>query len=311
MSPNDRFDKANRNFKKVYNNKEFKHREKFKYLDYWMLSKSNYLLNNDRVYTNNKKVFNRGALINVDFGVNVGTELSGNHFAIVLNKKDSRKNDKLTVIPLSSHEHPHCVTLTDTIRDTSFTKINELYAEIFAILHAKYIIHANRLKYLYKNTSRLEKVKFKEDIERIIGHKLDLSSIDQEDIVIPPDPINDISEGMISIIPLIKKSQELYNKYEDPNDFLEHCSKINGKKLPDLILNPTEFQSSIELISKVFTAYTRYNKKTYAKIEDITTISKMRTQRINKFDPIGDIRVSNEVLNKIENEIKLCFFKNK
>lgn len=311
MSPNDRFDKANRNFKKAYNNKEFKHREKFKYLDCWVLSKSNYLLNNDRVYTNNKKVFNRGALINVDFGVNVGTELSGNHFAIVLNKKDSRKNDKLTVIPLSSHEHPHCVTLTDTIRDTSFTKINELYVEILAIFHAKYIIRVNRLKDLYKNISRLQNVK--EDLERTIGHKLNLPSIDQEDMVIPPEPINysDISEGMISIIPLIKKSQELYNKYEDPNDFLEHCSKINGKKLSDLILDPTELQSSIELISKVLTAYTRYNKKTYAKIEDITTISKMRTRRINKFDPIGDIRVSNEVLNKIENEIKLCFFKNK
>lgn len=310
MSPNGRFDKANRNFKKVYNNKELKQREKFKYLDYWVLSKSNYLLNNDRVYTNNKKVFNRGALINVDFGVNVGTELSGNHFAIVLNKKDSRKNDKLTVIPLSSHEHPHCVMLTDTIRDTSLTKINELYVEILAILHAEYIILVSRLKDLYKNTSRLQKVKIKEDLERIIGHKLDLSSIDQEDMVIPPEHINysDISESIIS---LIKKSQELYNKYEGPNDFLEHCSKINGKKLPDLILDPTEFQSSIELISKVFTAYTRYNKKTYAKIEDITTISKMRTRRINKFDPIGDIRVSNEVLNKIENEIKLCFFKNK
>lgn len=310
MSPNGRFDKANRNFKKVYNNKELKQREKFKYLDYWVLSKSNYLLNNDRVYTNNKKVFNRGALINVDFGVNVGTELSGNHFAIVLNKKDNRKNDKLTVIPLSSHEHPHCVMLTDTIRDTSLTKINELYVEILAIIHAEYIILVNRLKDLYKNTSRLQKVKVKEDLERIIGHKLDLSSIDQEDMVIPPEHINysDISESIIS---LIKKSQELYNKYEGPNDFLEHCSKINGKKLPDLILDPTEFQSSIELISKVFTAYTRYNKKTYAKIEDITTISKMRTRRINKFDPIGDIRVSNEVLNKIENEIKLCFFKNK
>lgn len=310
MSPNGRFDKANRNFKKVYNNKELKQREKFKYLDYWVLSKSNYLLNNDRVYTNNKKVFNRGALINVDFGVNVGTELSGNHFAIVLNKKDNRKNDKLTVIPLSSHEHPHCVMLTDTIRDTSLTKINELYVEILAILHAEYIILVSRLKDLYKNSSRLQKVKIKEDLERIIGHKLDLSSIDQEDMVIPPEHINysDISESIIS---LIKKSQELYNKYEGPNDFLEHCSKINGKKLPDLILDPTESQSSIELISKVFTAYTRYNKKTYAKIEDITTISKMRTRRINKFDPIGDIRVSNEVLNKIENEIKLCFFKNK
>lgn len=200
--------------------------------------------------------------------------------------------------------------LTDTIRDTSLTKMNELYVEILAIIHAEYIILVNRLKDLYKNTSRLQKVKVKEDLERIIGHKLDLSSIDQEDMVIPPEHINysDISESIIS---LIKKSQELYNKYEGPNDFLEHCSKINGKKLPDLILDPTEFQSSIELISKVFTAYTRYNKKTYAKIEDITTISKMRTRRINKFDPIGDIRVSNEVLNKIENEIKLCFFKNK
>lgn len=68
--------------------------------------------------------------------------------------------------------------LTDTIRDTSLTKINELYVEILAILHAEYIILVSRLKNLYKNTSRLQKVK--EDLERIIGHKLDLLSIDQE-----------------------------------------------------------------------------------------------------------------------------------
>ncbi len=38
----------------------------------------------------------------VDFGINVGTELSNTHFAIVLNADDTLSNDNITVIPISS-----------------------------------------------------------------------------------------------------------------------------------------------------------------------------------------------------------------
>lgn len=47
-------------------------------------------------------VFKRGTILFIDFGVNVYSEFSGPHFAIVLNKKDHPFNPNLTVVPLSS-----------------------------------------------------------------------------------------------------------------------------------------------------------------------------------------------------------------
>ena len=44
----------------------------------------------------------RGEIIKVDFGINIGSELSNIHFAIVLNSDDNNSVDNITVLPLSS-----------------------------------------------------------------------------------------------------------------------------------------------------------------------------------------------------------------
>lgn len=46
--------------------------------------------------------FKRGDVIKADFGVNVGSELSNIHFAIVLNSDDNTSVDNITVLPLTS-----------------------------------------------------------------------------------------------------------------------------------------------------------------------------------------------------------------
>lgn len=59
----------------------------------------------ESTYKNKKKkswAFSRGSVIKVDFGYNVGYELGGVHYAIVMNKKDSIYSGTLNVIPLSS-----------------------------------------------------------------------------------------------------------------------------------------------------------------------------------------------------------------
>lgn len=50
----------------------------------------------------NKPNFRKGEIIKVDFGINLGSELSNTHFAIVLNSDDNNNVDNLTVIPLTS-----------------------------------------------------------------------------------------------------------------------------------------------------------------------------------------------------------------
>lgn len=47
-------------------------------------------------------VFHRGDIIKVNLGFNIGSELGGLHYCVVLNKKDNPKNGVLNIAPLTS-----------------------------------------------------------------------------------------------------------------------------------------------------------------------------------------------------------------
>lgn len=53
----------------------------------------------------------RGEIVKVKFGVNLGSEFSGEHFAIVLSKDDSVFSPILHVIPLTSKKHPSTINV--------------------------------------------------------------------------------------------------------------------------------------------------------------------------------------------------------
>ncbi|MDR2833655.1 MAG: type II toxin-antitoxin system PemK/MazF family toxin [Streptococcaceae bacterium] len=123
-------DEANEIFKEVYDSKN----RKFKYLPEWNLNKAKYLKSEIELSTRKShKVYKRGALIFVDFGVNVGNELSGNHWALVISKKDSFKNGSLTVIPITSKENRFTVQLDKTIGEPSQAMIDNYLRQ--KILH--------------------------------------------------------------------------------------------------------------------------------------------------------------------------------
>jgi len=61
----------------------------------------------------------------IDFGINVGSELSGNHFGIILNKTDNVKNNTLTVLPLTSKENRYNLKLDEMISDKSIALLDD------------------------------------------------------------------------------------------------------------------------------------------------------------------------------------------
>ncbi|HFI0120308.1 TPA: type II toxin-antitoxin system PemK/MazF family toxin [Streptococcus suis] len=202
--------------------------KKFKFLPEWVLSEATYFEKEVTQTIRNHKIYKRGALVFVDFGINVGNELSGNHFAIVLNKIDSPKNGVLTVIPVSSKRNRFSVELDGLISEKS--KI-----------------------YLDKTLS--------------------------------------------------EKQAEFYNYRSN------ELEKNNGAFQNEETLKSYEktkwayFKASQD-IQDVAKAYERFNKVSYAKCLDIRTLSKHRIIEINKFDPVGKIRVSNDTLSKIDKVIK-------
>ena len=86
-------------FLKHINLKEYK---KSHLLAYWIYDYAKYHDEEHDFDSTELKVFKRGDIIKVNLGFNIGNELGGLHYCIVLNKSDNPKNGTLTVIPLTS-----------------------------------------------------------------------------------------------------------------------------------------------------------------------------------------------------------------
>lgn len=120
----DRLFKANQNYESIC---DMDLSDKFGYVDEWIYKKSNILLKEAEIYKDlknekkfvSKRTYKRGSIVKIDFGVNIGSELSQMHFGVVLTKYDKNNIDTLIVLPLSSS-------------DTNFNK--ELNYDIFANL---------------------------------------------------------------------------------------------------------------------------------------------------------------------------------
>lgn len=63
------------------------------------------------------KRYSRGQIVKIKFGVNIGSEFSGDHYAIVVSKQDTMMNPILHVIPLTSKKHDYNLTLGTTLYD--------------------------------------------------------------------------------------------------------------------------------------------------------------------------------------------------
>ena len=75
---------------------------KFSQLDEWLLKESEEFKNETENIEPIYHKYKRGQILKIDFEVNIGTELSHTHFAIVLNNDDTRVTDNITVLSLTS-----------------------------------------------------------------------------------------------------------------------------------------------------------------------------------------------------------------
>ena len=112
-------EKGCNNFKSIANNII---NPKFKYIDSWVYKTSTkFKKENIKPKKEVYPRFDYGTITKVDFGINEGSELSGPHFAITLERYDSTKNPIITVLPLTSQDKELNLPLNELIVD-EFTK---------------------------------------------------------------------------------------------------------------------------------------------------------------------------------------------
>lgn len=115
-------------------------------LAYWIQDFSEYH-DEERTFDIAKSgVYSRGDIIKVNLGFNIGNELGGLHYCVVLNKYDNTKNGALNIIPLTSKK--------DNKKYTS-SSVN-LGKEIYNVFQEK--IESEKQK-LQQILNELEKIK--------------------------------------------------------------------------------------------------------------------------------------------------------
>lgn len=148
--------------------------KKFQKLDQWLEKESNIFTEETFSFHENYPNFKRGEIIKVDFGINIGSEWSHTHFAIVLNKDDTTKNDNITVIPLTSKKGYNKIFLGKIV---SSLKINEKYnKDTYAAISHVTTISKKRIMPMRKkytcNSAILDKIDI-EIIKSLTNKKID------------------------------------------------------------------------------------------------------------------------------------------
>ena len=109
-------------------------------LAYWIEEFSEYHDNETTFDYTTLKTFKRGDIIKANLGFNIGKELGGLHYCIVLNKKDNPYNGTLNVIPLSSAKKSKvfnsytCIDLEDELYNLLVDKLDNELSAVEAML---------------------------------------------------------------------------------------------------------------------------------------------------------------------------------
>ena len=99
-------------------------KDKFTEFENSKLNESETLLYEINTKPTRFKRYSRGQIVRVKFGVNIGSEFSGDHYAIVISKQDTMINPVLHVIPITSKKHNYNIELDNLLYNEE--KINEL-----------------------------------------------------------------------------------------------------------------------------------------------------------------------------------------
>lgn len=104
-------------------------------LAYWLNDFAQYHDEESTFSPSSLKVFKKGDIIKVNLGFNIGNELGGLHYCIVLNKKDNKKSGTLNIIPLSSAKKTKsfnentCIDLGDELYFLLKDKFDKEYSD--------------------------------------------------------------------------------------------------------------------------------------------------------------------------------------
>ena len=197
----------------------------------WMHTYISYKSNETKFSPTYLPKYEQGQIIFVDFGCGIRHEFSYPHYAIVLNTKDRKKNDLLTVVPLTSKKEKHN-TLKEWEHEISYPIKNLLIDKVlsdFNLYGDKYVQLRDKVIAFAKNSSSLSKDEYAKRYSALVdaGVKeiyssnkdvMDFAEKMAKGTIVELNQIKTISKSRI-IFP-VKKSHALYDIKIYPADLI-------------------------------------------------------------------------------------------
>lgn len=188
----------------------------------WMHTYIAYKSNESKFSPTYLPKYEQGQIIFVDFGCGIRHEFSYPHYAIVLNTKDRKKNDLLTVVPLTSKKEKHN-TLKEWEHEISYPIKNLLIDKVlsdFNLYGDKYVHLRDKVIAFAKNSSSLSNDEYAKRYSALVdaGVKeiyssnkdvMDFAEKMAKGTIVELNQIKTISKSRI-IFP-VKKSHALYD----------------------------------------------------------------------------------------------------
>lgn len=138
-------------------------------LAYWINDFANYHDEEKDFDTTKMISFKRGNIIKANLGFNIGNELGGLHYCVVLDKFDNPKNGTLNVIPLTSKKNKKYPSSSIDLGNEIYDILNQIYTEKTEALSKEYTdIWSLPVEKVNKFTSDFEYIKkVKKEIEKM------------------------------------------------------------------------------------------------------------------------------------------------
>lgn len=229
----------------------------------------------------------RGSIVYADFGFNVGREYGGLHYAIVLNKTDSRSNHLLHVLPLTS------VKETTDISNLKYFQFL-IGDEVFQLLKNKANRKIIELTELYDRFSK----KDDELHEKVVMVESLIKDNKKSLEILKNLSSSDIDDSSIVQILTINKNID-FASYQ--------AEKIRQEAKENAILL-AELNEKLEYANKFIRKTQNMNKDSIVLLNQVTTISKMRLRDPkNNNSILNSIVLSDDTMDKIDEALKNIF----
>lgn len=182
-------------------------------LTYWIRDYKNFLKKEKTFDSTYLPAYKFGSIVEINLGFRIGSEFGGQHYGIVINRKDKKSNPNLTVIPMRS------------------LKQNLHYSEV-NIGNEFYNLAKNKVTLLNEQHNTI-KNDLEKDIKNLEETLKNRSELNCEESTI----ISEINLGA-KLKELISKDRELSNKIKELSNCLKRISKLKDGSiaLPNQVL---------------------------------------------------------------------------